>query len=164
MPRKARIDAPGALHHIIARGIERRSIFTDDSDRNHFLSRLETVLSETQTRCYAWALMPNHFHLLLRTGSASISTVMRRLLTGYFEKVVERVAELLSMDPHQVVTARKSRNAVKARSMVCFWAFSELGMSQTSLAQRFGVSQPAVSSAVRKGEKTINAAKYELFE
>ncbi len=57
MPRKARIDAPGALHHIIARGIERRSIFTDDTDRNHFLSRLETVLSETQTRCYAWALI-----------------------------------------------------------------------------------------------------------
>ena len=83
MPRKARIDAPGALHHIIARGIERRSIFADDTDRNHFLSRLETVLSETQTRCYAWALMPNHFHLLLRTGTASISTVMRRLLTGY---------------------------------------------------------------------------------
>ena len=69
-----------------------------------------------------------------------------------------------TMDPHQVVTARKSRNAVKARSMVCYLAFSELGMSQTSLAQRFGVSQPAVSSAVRKGEKTINAAKYELFE
>jgi len=37
MPRKARIDAPGALHHIIVRGIERRKIFIDDSDRNNFL-------------------------------------------------------------------------------------------------------------------------------
>ena len=67
------------------------------------------------------------------------------------------------MDPDQVVTASKSRSAVKARGMVCFWAFSELGMSQTSLAQRFGVSQAAVCSAVRKGEKTIKTAKYELL-
>jgi REP element-mobilizing transposase RayT len=67
MPRKSRIDAPGALHHIIARGIERRKIFQDDHDRNNFLDRLGGILTETQTRCYAWALIPNHFHLLLKT-------------------------------------------------------------------------------------------------
>lgn len=83
MPRKSRIDAPGALHHIIARGIERRKIFQDDHDRNNFLDRLGGILTETQTRCYAWAVIPNHFHLLLRTGSTPIATVMRRLLTGY---------------------------------------------------------------------------------
>ena len=83
MPRKARIDAPGALHHIICRGIERSNIFRSDHDREDFISRLELVLLETQTPCYAWALIPNHFHLLLRTGKASISTVMRRILSGY---------------------------------------------------------------------------------
>ena len=83
MPRKARIDALGALHNIIARGIERRSIFADDNDRNRLLTRLDNIVSETQTSCYAWALILNHFHLLLRTGSSSISTVMRRLLTDY---------------------------------------------------------------------------------
>ena len=83
MPRKSRIDAPGALHHIIARGIERRKIFQDDHDLNNFLDRLGGILNETQTHCYAWATIPNHFHLLLRTGSTPISTVMRRLLTGY---------------------------------------------------------------------------------
>jgi putative transposase len=83
MPRKSRIDAPGALHHIIARGIAKNRIFIDDRDRKNFLSRLGSILTETNTPCYAWALMPNHFHLLLRTGSISISTVMRRLLTGY---------------------------------------------------------------------------------
>jgi len=81
MPRKARIDAPGALHHIICRGIERRRIFQDDADRENFVSRLGRLLRETSTPCYAWALMPNH--LLLRTGNAPITTVMRRLLTGY---------------------------------------------------------------------------------
>lgn len=83
MPRKARIDAPGALQHIIVRGIERRKIFYDDTDRDNFLERLGVVLVDTDTPCFAWALIPNHLHLLLRTGLAPIATVMRRLLTGY---------------------------------------------------------------------------------
>jgi REP element-mobilizing transposase RayT len=83
MPRKSRIDAPGALHHIIARGIGKSKIFENNTDRNNFLSRLGDILIETKTDCYAWTLIPNHFHLLLRTGNVSISTTMRRLLTGY---------------------------------------------------------------------------------
>jgi len=83
MPRKARIDAPGALHHIIVRGIERNPIFKDSEDYEAFLVRFGRVLQETSTICYAWALIPNHVHLLLRTGTTPISTVMRRLLTGY---------------------------------------------------------------------------------
>ena len=76
MPRKARIDAPGALHHIIFRGIERRKIFRDNKDRDNFLDRLGNVLSDTGTPCYAWALIPNHAHLLLKTGNTPLSTVM----------------------------------------------------------------------------------------
>jgi len=83
MPRKARIDAPGALHHIIIRGIERKAIFKDTADRQDFLKRLGPIISETETGCYAWVLMPNHVHLLLKTGLAPIAAVMRRLLTGY---------------------------------------------------------------------------------
>ncbi|MFO7646111.1 MAG: transposase, partial [Desulfosarcina sp.] len=83
VPRKARIDAPGALHHIVVRGIERRKIFYDDQDRDNFLERLGTVLVETGTPCFAWALIPNHAHLLLKTGTMPLATVMRRVLTGY---------------------------------------------------------------------------------
>lgn len=83
MPRKARIDAPGALHHIIVRGIDRRKIFFDDADRDDFLERLGGILSGSNTPCFAWAFMPNHLHLLLRTGTAPIAILMRRLLTGY---------------------------------------------------------------------------------
>jgi REP element-mobilizing transposase RayT len=83
MPRKARIDAPGAVHHIIARGIERRAIFRDDEDRDRFVLRLGELVIETGTVCYAWALVPNHFHLLLKTGNVPVAAVMRRLLTGY---------------------------------------------------------------------------------
>ena len=83
MPRQSRIDAPDALQHVIGRGISRRKIFSNDGDRDDFLKRLSGILSETQTACYAWALIPNHFHLLLRTGVMPISNVMSRLLTGY---------------------------------------------------------------------------------
>ena len=93
MPRKARIDlcgvasaktyAPGALLHIIVRGINRREIFFDDCDRDDFLDRLGGILSDSKTACFAWAFMTNHLHLLLRTGVAPIASVMRRLLTGY---------------------------------------------------------------------------------
>lgn len=83
MPRAARIDAPGALHHIICRGFERRTIFRNNEDLEDFLSRLSRIVTETKTSCYAWALIPNHFHLLLRNGGTPITTIMRRLLTGY---------------------------------------------------------------------------------
>ena len=83
MPRQSRIDAPGALHHIIIRGIERNKIFGDNKDKDWYLDRLGMILEETETPCYAWVLMDNHAHMLLRTGIKPISTVMRRLLTGY---------------------------------------------------------------------------------
>lgn len=83
MPRSSRLDAPGVLHHVIIRGIERRKIFLDDEDRDDLLDRVSELLPETRTACYAWALMPNHAHFLLRSGPDGISHLMRRLLTGY---------------------------------------------------------------------------------
>jgi REP element-mobilizing transposase RayT len=83
MPRKARIDAPGALHHIMARGIEGRLIFQNEYDRKDFIDRLAHLLEETETKCFAWALIPNHFHLLFKTGTVPVAKVMLRLLTGY---------------------------------------------------------------------------------
>jgi REP element-mobilizing transposase RayT len=83
MPRQARIDAPGAVHHIIVRGIERKKIFHDNKDRNDFLDRIGGILKETSTSCHGWALIPTHVNLLLLTGTVPIATIMRRLLTGY---------------------------------------------------------------------------------
>jgi len=81
--KKSQNRRPGAVHHIIARGIERRIIFRDDQDGDDFVHRLGKVLTESEAWCFAWALIPNHFHLLLQTGAAPVSTVMRRLMTGY---------------------------------------------------------------------------------
>lgn len=332
MPRKSRIDSPGALHHVIGRGIARQKIFFNDGDRDDFLDRLGSVLTQTKTSCYAWALMPNHFHLLLRTGSAPLSSIMRRLLTGYavghnlrhhrcghlfqnryrsilceeepyllelvryihlnplratlardyealcsypygghsvilghesrewqdadyilgmfsnnratgrrrylqfvaegiaqgkrpdligggllrsqggwtgvkalraagtyqkgdervlgkgdfvtqvlagaqeklerkyrlaaggydLERLVDRVAQLLRISIEEVMGPGKARQRVEARSLLCYWANTELGISQSLLAQRLPLNQPAVSNAVRRGERLARQRKYTI--
>ena len=83
MPRTARLDAPGVLHHVMIRGIERRKIFRNNKDREDFIERLKNLCPKTQTSCYAWAFMSNHAHFLFRTGTEPLSSLMRRLLTGY---------------------------------------------------------------------------------
>jgi len=92
MPRQARMDATGALHHIIIRGIERKAIFMDNADRANFVERIGRIITESETDCYAWALMTNHVHLLLKTGLAPIATVMRRLLTGYAVSLISGIS------------------------------------------------------------------------
>jgi putative transposase len=334
MPRKARIDAPGALHHIMVRGIEKRNIFFDNFDRNTFVDRLGVVIPETQTACFAWALMPNHVHMLIRTGHTPISTVMQRLLTGYsigfnrrhkrhghvfhnrfksilcqeeiyllelvryihlnplraglvteykaletyaytghgvimgkfrgdwqdtgyilglfgrkssigrrsyenfvkkgikegrkpelvggglvrslggwtragklrdkgnrskgderilgdgdfvenilsqcqermerkylyknkgydFGWLVEKVAETLRIDKKEITRSGRYPRRVEARSVLCYWASRELGMSTIALSKRLGISQPAVSQSIRRGERIVSEKKLRLVE
>jgi putative transposase len=83
MPRHPRLDIPGLLQHVIVRGIERTEIFLDDDDRQRFVDKFDCLLVQTETDCYAWALIPNHFHLLLKCNRVELSRFMRRLLTGY---------------------------------------------------------------------------------
>ena len=83
MPRKARLDAPGALHHIMVRGINKSAIFDDDQDRRKFLERLAENIGAAKCSIYAWVLMTNHVHLLFKSGGKGISTVMRKQLTWY---------------------------------------------------------------------------------
>jgi putative transposase len=82
MPRQARLDAPGTLHHVIVRGIEKRRIVDDTKDRENFVTRMGEIALESATTIYAWALMTNHAHVLLRSGTRGLSVFMRRLLSG----------------------------------------------------------------------------------
>lgn len=59
MPRQARLCAPGTLHHVIVRGIEKRQIVDDNEDRKAFVSRMGEVAGDTGTIIYAWSLMTN---------------------------------------------------------------------------------------------------------
>lgn len=97
MPRGPRIDFPGAIHHVYARGIEKRDIFLDDVDRDSFLHRVGGNLPRWGIRCPAWSLMPNHFHLLLQSDNGSLPSFMQCLLTGfskYFNDRHKRVGHL----------------------------------------------------------------------
>jgi len=68
MPRAAaRLDAPDARRHVVARGIERHSIFRNDVDRNDFLGPPCSLEYDRQLSLYAWSLMSNHLHLSRRT-------------------------------------------------------------------------------------------------
>ena len=83
MPRQARLDSPGTLHHVMIRGIEGRRIVDDDQDRSGFVYRLGELAAASGTPIYAWALMSNHAHILLSSGVLGLAPFMRRLLTGY---------------------------------------------------------------------------------
>jgi len=85
------------LQHVMARGIEKTRIFCDETDYRYFVKRLGELLDETHVDCFAWALIPNHFHLLLRTGPTPLATFMRRLMTsyaGYYNRRHERSGHL----------------------------------------------------------------------
>jgi REP element-mobilizing transposase RayT len=90
MPRQARLDSPGTLHHVIVRGINKRRIVDDEEDRKDFVQRLAGLAEETQTVVYAWALMDNHAHLLVCSGPTGLAKFMRRLLTGYAVRYNQR--------------------------------------------------------------------------
>lgn len=97
MPRQARVNIPGLLHHVMARVIERRAIFIKASDYEDFIERLEIGLSLVPGQVMGWALMPNHFHLLVRAGGKGISPLMQRVMTGYavsFNKRYRRAGHL----------------------------------------------------------------------
>ena len=83
MPRQARLDVPGALHHIMVRGIDKSNIFRDTKDKAQFLERLGQNVQDAKCSVYAWVLMDNHVHILFRSGQSGISAVMRKLLTWY---------------------------------------------------------------------------------
>jgi REP element-mobilizing transposase RayT len=79
----ARLDAPGVLHHVMGRGLDRQVIFRDHSDRDDFVRRLAGLAEAGAWTVYAWALLPNHFHLLVRTSTRPLARSMRSLLSGY---------------------------------------------------------------------------------
>ena len=267
MPRKARIDAPGALHHIICRGIERRKIFRADTDRDDFLDRVAKALLDSQTPCYAWALLPNHLHFLVTTmddldhyaysghsaimghsdhpwqridevlgrfgghartakrayrsfvekgiplgkrpeltggglirslgGWGEIKAMRRakdhckgdeRILgdsgfvesvlanqgehlerrcavqaQGYdFHSVVTRVGEIFGLEAETITAPGKQRRRADARALVCYLATRELGMTAISVARLIGVTQPAVSRAVYRGEALAKERNLQL--
>jgi putative transposase len=90
MPRKPREELDGAIHHVFARGNDRRAIYVDDADRRIYLATLGRVTRRQRWRCLAYCLMPNHVHLLVETPLANLGAGMQRLHGSYAHIFNER--------------------------------------------------------------------------
>jgi REP element-mobilizing transposase RayT len=98
MARPLRLHFPGAIYHVTARGNDRQPIFSDDDDCARFLVVLASTVARYHVRCHGYCLMGNHYHLLLETPEANLSTAMRQLngvYTQRFNRRHERSGHLL---------------------------------------------------------------------
>ncbi|GJL64145.1 MAG: hypothetical protein NPIRA04_27990 [Nitrospirales bacterium] len=83
MPRQGRLPIIGGCYHVMGRGLERRQILKTPDDKEDLLARLAIGLEATRSHCLAWAILPNHYHLLLRVGAIPLSHLMHQVLRGY---------------------------------------------------------------------------------
>ena len=83
MPRKLRVEYPGAMYHVMSRGDRREDIFLDDVDRQDFIKTLAEACQKTGWQVHAYCLMRNHYHLVLETPNANLVAGMAWLQSTY---------------------------------------------------------------------------------
>jgi REP element-mobilizing transposase RayT len=81
--RRPRIHYPGATYHVMARGVDGRSVFMADHDRLNFIARFERICLQHAAHMMAYCLMENHFHFAIQIGASPLGLVMQRILSGY---------------------------------------------------------------------------------
>ncbi len=121
MARPLRIEFPGALYHITSRGNAGQDIFLDDKDRFAFLDVLQEVVDRFAWRCYAYCLMPNHYHLLVETLEPTLSRGMRHLngvYTQLFNRRHGRSGHLLQGRFKAILVEKESHLLEAARYIV----------------------------------------------
>ena len=89
MSRPLRLQYPGAIYHVTARGNARQAIVWDDTDRQRFMTTVATLVEQYQVVCHAWVLMNNHYHVLLETPQANLSQALRHL-NGVYTQAFNR--------------------------------------------------------------------------
>ena len=97
MARKARIKSETGIYHIMLRGINKQDIFLDDEDYRKFLKTLNDCKKKSHFELYAYCLMSNHIHLLLKENENDISTIIKQIACSYvywFNRKYERVGHL----------------------------------------------------------------------
>jgi REP-associated tyrosine transposase len=111
MPRHPRVHAEGLLYHVMARGNDGQNIFLRESDYQAFIEALRTVRQRYPFSLYGYALMPNHFHLLLEVHRFPTARILQSLLTGYarrFNKLHHRRGHLFEGRYKAIVCDRDS--------------------------------------------------------
>jgi len=81
-----------------------------------------------------------------------------------FDRIAERVSEVMAMEIDQVKALGKSPQIVRARSLLCFWAHRKLGMTTVEIGRRLNISQSAVSRSSMRGQKIERENRFELKE
>ncbi|MBI4669745.1 MAG: transposase [Elusimicrobia bacterium] len=136
MSRPLRVEFPGAFYHVLCRGIERRNIFQDNNDYQQFLQLLEETAGRWEIMVHAYALMGNHYHLLLQTKGGVLSVPMRHLsglYAQYFNRRHQRAghlfqgrfkALLIEKDSYSLTLSRYiHKNPVKAKLAPFAWDY-----------------------------------------
>lgn len=121
MSRPLRIEYPGALYHVTARGNARSHIYRDDTDREDFLTTLAGVVKRFGWVCHAYCLMGNHFHLLIETPKPNLSQGMRQLngvYTQHFNRRHRRAGHLFQGRFKAILAERDSYLLELARYIV----------------------------------------------
>ena len=111
MARYTRIQFPGAIYHITARGSRRHPIFLDDRDRRRWLDILDRACTRCEFKVYAYCQMTNHFHLLLETPLGNLDRGMQQLNGGYAQSYNWRhalVGHLLQGRFHAILVQKES--------------------------------------------------------
>jgi REP element-mobilizing transposase RayT len=106
MARRPRLFGPGLLYHVIARGNQRQQTFFDDADYGAYLRRLALYRERHGVNLHAYCLMPNHVHLLVRTGDTPLAKFMQGVQQSYtlrFNRVYEKVGHLFQGRYHAIV-------------------------------------------------------------
>jgi REP element-mobilizing transposase RayT len=83
MPRPPRLDAPGTIHHVWSRAVEGRDVFVSEVGHRDFLDRMSRCVADADAGWLAWAIMSNHFHGVIQTGSQPLRKLVHRLKTGF---------------------------------------------------------------------------------
>jgi len=191
MPRQARIDSPGLLHHIISRGLEGRKLFQTTLDYNDFVNRIESSLSKSPNQLLAWALMPNHFHMLIRSGSGGITQFMRRLMSGYaisFNARHKRVGYLfqnryksiiceedaylmelvryIHLNPLRAGIVKDMKGLKKypysGQAVLIYAGVAHFGKTNKSMAKMTCMSEPSASRAKERGKIIMGRLRLEV--
>src|ERR1041385_6864177 len=100
MPRKLRVQYPGAIYHVMNRGDRREPIFADDKDRVRFFDTLGEACAKTGWLVHAYCLMKNHFHLVVETPQPNLVTGMKWLLGTYTSRYNRRHREFGRSEEH----------------------------------------------------------------
>ena len=141
MPRLARLDAPGVLHHLLFAGLNAGGF-------------LETILIAK--------IFSSVFQYWFRKRKPSAMREYSCPIMRNIEKVENRVMEIFGLE-RDFLYFKGCKIQVAARSLLCYWAVRELGLTATELARRLGLSQPAVSYAVSRGERIAKERGFNLY-